>query len=97
MHQIYLRENSILATPLKASLKQLSNLPNTLIINGEADVLRDEGLAYANKLRKAGNNVTSIQIQGIIHDFVMLNSLDNTNACRVAMNISTSWINCENL
>ena len=91
------KRNPILATPLKASLKQLSNLPNTLIINGEADVLRDEGLAYANKLRKAGNNVTSIQIQGIIHDFVMLNSLDNTNACRVAMNISTSWINCENL
>ncbi len=88
--------NSILATPLKASTSQLQNLPDALIINGEADVLKDDGKAYANKLRDACNNVTHIEIQGTIHDFVMLNSLDQTKACRIAMDISTSWINSKN-
>ena len=87
------RRNSILATPLKASLDELKGLPPAMIINGEADVLRDEGEAYANKLRKAGNDVTAVRLQGIIHDFVMLNSLDQTNACRAAMDISTEWLN----
>lgn len=87
---------SLLATPLKASIEQLKNMPDTIILNGEADVLRDEGEAYANKLREAGNNVTAVRFQGIIHDFVMLNSLDQTNACRAAMDLSTDWINRRN-
>ena len=47
---------------------------------------------YAKKLMRAGVNVTAVQIQGTIHDFVMLNVLDQTNACRTAMNLSTDWI-----
>ena len=90
------RRNNILATPLKASLEELKNLPAAMILNGEADVLRDEGEAYANKLRKACNDVTAIRLQGMIHDFVMLNSLDQTNACRAAMDISTEWLKRKN-
>lgn len=90
------QRNSIYASPLKATSEQLHGLPDAMILNGEADVLRDEGKSYANKLRKACNNITAIQFQGIIHDFVMLNSLDQTNACRAAMDISTSWINQKN-
>ena len=56
------------------------------------DVLKDDGEAYAKKLMRAGVNVTAVQIQGTIHDFVMLNVLDQTNACRTAMNLSTDWI-----
>ena len=63
-----------------------------MILNGEADVLRDEGEAYARRLREAGVDVTAIRFQAIIHDFVMLNVLDQTNACRTAMNLSTDWI-----
>ena len=44
------KRKSILATPLNATIEQLKNLPPTMILNGEADVLRDEGEAYANKL-----------------------------------------------
>ena len=67
-----------------------------MVLNGEADVLRDEGEAYARRLREAGVNVTAIRFQAIIHDFVMLNALDQTKACRAAMDISTEWINRKN-
>lgn len=90
------KRSNILATPLKASLEDLKGLPDAMILNGEADVLRDEGQAYANKLRKACNDVTAIRYQGIIHDFVMLNSLNQTNACRAAMDSSTEWLNRKN-
>lgn len=90
------RRNSIYATPLKSTLEELTGLPDAMILNGEADVLRDEGEAYANKLREACNDVTALQFQGMIHDFVMLNSLDQTNACRSAMDVSTAWINRKN-
>ena len=84
----------ITASPLQASINELQGLPPAMILNGEADVLREEGECYARKLRLAGVDVTALRFQGIIHDFVMLNALDSTNACRAAMNASTSWI-CE--
>lgn len=84
--------NEVTASPLRASLEQLTGLPKTMIINGQADVLRDEGEAFANKLSLAGVSVTAIRIKAIIHDFVMLNSLNETNACRAAMDVSTEWI-----
>lgn len=87
--------NEITASPLRASLEQLSGLPAAMIINGAADVLRDEGLAYGNKLRCAGVDVSAACLPGMIHDFVMLNALDQTNGCRLAMDISTEWI-CRN-
>ena len=89
--------NEITASPLRATTEQLYGLPDAMIINGEADVLRDEGAAYARKLRCAGVEVTQVRIQAIIHDFVMLNSLDQTNGCRAAMDLSTEWINRKNM
>ena len=91
------RERSeITASPLKASLEDLRGLPDAMILNGEADVLRDEGECYARKLREAGVEVTAMRFQAIIHDFVMLNALDQTKACRAAMDVSTEWINRKN-
>lgn len=83
----------ITASPLKASLNQLRDFPKTMIINGEADVLRDEGEEFASRLMQAGVDVNQIRFKGMIHDFVMLNSLDKTNACRGAMDISVAWLN----
>ena len=75
----------ITASPLRATVEQLTGLPPALVITGEADVLRDEGEAYANKLRQAGVPVTSVRYQGIIHDFVMLNALRGTYAAAAAI------------
>ncbi|MDQ0779493.1 acetyl esterase/lipase [Streptomyces aurantiacus] len=75
----------ITASPLRATTEQLTGLPAALVITGEADVLRDEGEAYANKLREAGVPVTAARYQGIIHDFVMLNALSDTHAARAAI------------
>lgn len=72
-------------SPLRASLDQLSGLPPALVITAEADVVRDEGEAYARKLRQAGVDVTAVRYGGICHDFMMLNALAETNAARNAV------------
>ncbi|HEX7305426.1 alpha/beta hydrolase, partial [Lentzea sp.] len=73
-----LERAEITASPLRASLDQLQGLPQALVITAEADVLRDEGEAYADKLRSAGVPVTAVRYAGAIHDFVMLNALRGT-------------------
>lgn len=79
-------------SPLCSDVECLKRFPPTMIINGQADVLRSEGEAFGEKLRCAGVDVTAIRVQGTIHDFVMLNALDQTNACRTAMDASTVWL-----
>lgn len=75
----------ITASPLRATVEQLAGLPPALVITGEADVLRDEGEAYAAKLRQAGVPVTAVRYQGVIHDFVMVNALRETHAAEAAI------------
>ncbi|MFH8462477.1 alpha/beta hydrolase [Streptomyces sp. NPDC017991] len=78
----------ITASPLRATTEQLTGLPPALVVTGEADVLRDEGEAYANKLREAGVPVTAVRFQGVIHDFVMLNALRETHAADTAISLA---------
>ncbi|GGT04667.1 alpha/beta hydrolase [Nonomuraea spiralis] len=78
----------ITASPLRATTEELAGLPPALVITGEADVLRDEGEAYAAKLRAAGVPVTAVRYQGIIHDFVMLNALRGTYAAGSAIELA---------
>jgi acetyl esterase len=79
-------------SPLQASVQQLRELPPTLIINGELDVLRDEGEAYARKLMEAGVTVTTVQYNGTIHDFVILNPITNTPAARAAIDQASQML-----
>ncbi|ACU73920.1 alpha/beta hydrolase fold protein-3 domain protein [Catenulispora acidiphila DSM 44928] len=71
------------ASPLRATLEDLRGMPPTLLITGEADVLRDEGEAYAAKLREAEADVTALRILGTVHDFLLLDSLRDTNAAKL--------------
>lgn len=76
------------ASPLKASVEQLKGLPPALVINGEFDVLRDEGEAYAHRLIEAGVPVTAVRFHGTIHDFVLLNAISETPAARGAIGLA---------
>jgi acetyl esterase len=73
------------ASPLQASLEQLKGLPPALVITDDADMLRDEGEAYAEKLAQAGVTVTQVRYFGTIHDFVILNRIAETPAVRGAI------------
>ena len=75
----------ITASPLRATVEELSGLPQAMVIVAEADVLRDEGEAYAAKLRAAGVPVATMRYAGIIHDFVGLNPLRDTVAAQEAI------------
>ena len=79
------RRSEPYASPLRASDEQLAGLPPAFLLVDEADVLRDEGEAYAARLRAAGNDVTTVRYDGITHDFMMLNPLSATHATRAAV------------
>jgi len=78
------QRSDVYASPLQASGDRLAALPTTLVITDEADVLRDEGEAYAAKLRAAGVDVTAVRVAGMVHDFLMLDSLRDCRATVVA-------------
>jgi acetyl esterase len=77
--------HAITASPLAATIDQLSGLPDGLVIVAENDVLRDEGEAYARKLGEAGVRVTSVRYNGAIHDFMMLNAIADAPTARSAI------------
>jgi len=79
------RRSEPFASPLRASDEQLADLPPAFLVVDEADVLRDEGEAYAARLRAAGVPVTTVRYDGITHDFMMLNPLSSTHATRAAV------------
>ena len=83
---------AITASPNRATTEQLAGLPPAFVIVDEADVLRDEGESYAAKLRRAGVPVTTVRYDGIVHDFMLLDSLRDTHASRAATRQASSFL-----
>lgn len=57
-------------SPLLA--ESLRDLPRALVLTAEFDPLRDEGEAYAERLREAGNEARTHRLDGTIHAFFWL-------------------------
>ena len=62
--------NDFRFAPLVA--KDLSNLPPALVLVAGYDPLRDEGVDYAKRLIEAGNRVTLVNYEGMIHGFYLM-------------------------
>jgi acetyl esterase len=63
-------------SPLRAP--SLSGLPPALVVTAGFDPLRDEGEAYAARLREAGVRVDAVSYGGMIHGFVPMGRLIDT-------------------
>lgn len=86
------RRHEIYASPLQATAGQLRGLPPALVQVAGADVLRDEGLAYAQKLDAAGVDTTVVRYENLIHDYGLLNAISMVPAVRDALEQAGQWL-----
>lgn len=82
-----------MVSPVRAARADLTGLPETLIVTAEADVVRDEGEAFAASLRAAGVQVTCTRYLGTVHDFVVLSQLSETPSARAALQQGVCFLN----
>lgn len=62
-----------LAFPLQA--RDLSDLPPAFVLTGGFDPLRDEGIAYADRLRESGVTVEHTNYESMIHGFLNMEAI----------------------
>jgi len=76
-YRYYLNGPQDAANPYFSILRapDLHGLPPALVITDDVDPLRDEGEAYAQRLREAGVAVKSTRYTGVMHEFFSLPSV----------------------
>ena len=77
-------------SPLRAAVDELEGLPPALVIVDENDVLRDQGEAYATRLRDAGVPTACVRFNATMHDFMNLSALAGTETTRAALQLAGS-------
>jgi acetyl esterase len=82
----YLPDEADRSRPDNAPLlvEDLSGLPPAVVATAEFDPLRDEGAAYARRLREAGVPVTFLPGDGLVHSFLR-QGRDSRAAARAAV------------
>ena len=68
----YLPKKGDIENPLASPFltEDLSNLPPSFVCTAELDPLKDEGEAYAQRLKEAGNQMVFIEYPQVIHGFI---------------------------
>jgi acetyl esterase len=79
-----------LATPYR--VKDISGLPRTLVLLAEEDLLRDEGAAYADRMKEAGIDVKTTIFPKQKHGFV---GTEPSPAHEQAMQEIAQWISLD--
>src|SRR5947209_11035767 len=72
----------------------LSGLPSAIVVTCEHDPLRDQGEAYAARLREAGVSVTARREPGMVHNFMLWDTISPACAAaadRVAADLKRRW------
>jgi acetyl esterase len=86
----YVRDRSLretaLASPLHASEETVASFPPTLIISCEYDILRDEAEQIAARLVRAGAEVIAVRWLGVLHGFMVNESLSASATAQAAVN-----------
>ena len=88
----YMRNQDDVQNPYFAPMRaeSLAGLPQALVITGEYDPLRDQGEAYARRLRSYGVPVNLRRYDGMVHAFLSMTTI--VDAARLAMDETTATL-----
>ncbi len=75
------------ASPIKA--ESLAGLPPAMVITAECDPIRDQGEAYAQRLRDAGVSFSVKRYEGAIHAFFNLGGVIDAGKQAIADSAAT--------
>jgi len=77
-------------SPLLAYSGELARLPATLIITAENDPLRDQGEAFGLHLVKAGVDATTLRVEGVTHELLVMNPV--VDQAQVAVSLAAEHL-----